>query len=145
MSRGDEALFEPEPMQTSVIRYRVADFLGEHPPFDSFSLEDLLSFSGTGRVTFHEDDVFLFRKGDARGRVFWVIQQGKIEIIDEAPTGERLWDVLGPGDIVGVGRSSEPSIYAHTARTATEVILYAFDVAAFEDLVARYSAAAGWC
>lgn len=48
-------------MKTSVIRYRVADFLREHPPFDSFSLEDLLTFSGGGRVIFHEDNIIVFQ------------------------------------------------------------------------------------
>jgi len=42
-------------MKTSVIRYRVADFLREHPPFETFSLEGLLRFSGTGRVLFHTE------------------------------------------------------------------------------------------
>src|SRR5262245_23243498 len=72
-------------LKTSVIRYRVADFLREHPPFDVFSLEDLLAFSGTGRVIFHEDDIQLFQKGQRRDSLLWVIQQGSIELLDETP------------------------------------------------------------
>jgi CBS domain-containing protein len=124
-------------MKTSVIRYRVADFLREHPPFDLFSLDDLLAFCGTGRVVFHEDDVRLFSKGEARDPVIRVVQQGRVEILAETPAGEHLQDVLGPGDILGLGRSPGGA-YSHTARTATEVILYSFDLSAFEALVGKY-------
>lgn len=125
-------------MKTSVIRYRVADFLREHQPFDVFSMEDLLAFSGTGRVIFHEDDIHLYHKGQAQESNFWVIQQGRVEISDETPMGAQLRDVLGPGDILGLDRYPAAAGYVHTARTATEVILYAFDSEAFEELVARY-------
>jgi CBS domain-containing protein len=127
-------------MKTSVIRYRVADFLRENPPFDSFSLEDLLAFSGTGRVTFHEDDVEICQKGAPLQGTLWVIQQGKIELLDQTPVGVRLADVIGPGDIFGLARKGP--IYPFTARTATEVILYAFDMSTFADLVEKYPAAA---
>ena len=125
-------------MKTSVIRYRVADFLREHPPFDVLSLEDLLAFSGNGRVIFHEDDIYLFRKGDPLESVFWVIQQGKIEMLDQLSTGDQLRDVLGPGDVLGLRRHEADLVYQRTARTATEVILYAFDLRAFEALVGMY-------
>lgn len=127
-------------MKTSVIRYRVADFLREHQPFDAFSMEDLLAFSGTGRVIFHEDDIHLYLKGQARESWVWVIQQGRVEMLDETPLGVQLRDVLGPGDILGLDRQA--TAYSHTARTATEVILYAFDAAAFEGLVTRNPEAA---
>ncbi len=129
-------------MKTSVIRYRVADFLREHPPFDTFSLEDLLQFCGGGRVVFHEDDIYLFRKGEPRQPVLWVIQQGKIELWDETSTGQRLQDVLGPGDLLGLMRISSDAGYSLTARTATEAILYSFDLGAFETQVDKYPEAA---
>ncbi|MBX3277664.1 MAG: cyclic nucleotide-binding domain-containing protein [Acidobacteria bacterium] len=125
-------------MKTSVIRYRVADFLRQYPPFESFSLEDLLAFSGSGRVVFHEDDVYLFRKGEECDRRLWVIQQGRVELLDET---NRLRDVLGAGDILGLSTQSAIT-HAHNARTATEVILYSFDLDAFEALVAGYPEAA---
>lgn len=129
-------------MKTSVIRYRVADFLREHAPFDGISLEDLLTFSGGGRVQFHEDDILLFEKGQERGSAFWVVQQGRIEMMDESPQGQQLRDVLGPGDILGLRRDSADAVHQQTARTATEVILYAFDLSVFESLVGKYPEAA---
>ncbi len=129
-------------MKTSVIRYRVADFLREYPPFETFSLEDLLAFSGTGKVLFHEDDIYVFRKGEARNPLFWVIQQGQIEVLDESPMGERLCDVLGPGDILGLARAQDATTHPLTARTVTDVILYSFDETSFETLAGKYPEAA---
>ncbi len=125
-------------MKTSVIRYRVADFLRQSPPFDVISLEDLLEFSGLGRVVFHEDDIYLFRKDETREPKIWVLQQGKVEMLDELPAGELLRDVLGPGDILGLRRDAADEVYRQTARTATDVILYAFDLSAFETLIGKY-------
>ena len=125
-------------MKTSVIRYRVADFLREHPPFNLFSLEDLLAFSGTGRVIFHEDDIHVFQKGEPRAPLLWIIQQGRIEIIDETSAGEELRDVLGPGDILGLTRAQDAAAHTDSVRTATEVILYSFETGAFETLVKMY-------
>jgi CBS domain-containing protein len=128
-------------MKTSVIRYRVADFLREYPPFDVVSLTDLLSFSGSGKVVFHEDDIYLFRKGQSRQSTLWVIQQGRIEMLDEMPTGEHLRDVLGQGDILGLSHHSDDAAYQLTARTATEAILYSFNLDTFKTLVSKYPAA----
>jgi CBS domain-containing protein len=128
-------------MKTSVIRHRVADFLSDYPPFDSFSPEDIMELSGTGRVIFHEDDIYIYRKGQPRDPVLWVIQQGKIEIIDARTEGEHLLDVLGAGDILGLGRFLDASQYLHTAKTAAEVILYSIDAATFETLVRKHPAA----
>lgn len=129
-------------MKTSVIRYRVADFLKEHPPFDLFSLDDLLELSGTGRVIFHEDDVIVYQKGETQAQVLWIIQQGKIQLFDEAAGEERTLDLLGPGDILGLEQFQTDTPHTHSARTITEVILYSFDVKAFEALIQKYPAAA---
>lgn len=125
-------------MKTSVIRYRVADFLRESPPFDRMTLEDVLTFAGTGRVLFHEGDIDLFRKGEPREEVIWVIQQGRIEMLDEKTSNIELKDVLGPGDILGLKAHSADAMYRRTARTASEVILYAFDTSGFESLISSY-------
>lgn len=129
-------------MKTSVIRYRVADFLKEHPPFEMFSLDDLLELSGTGRVLFHEDDVFVYQKGEPRAPVFWIIQQGKVQLLDETPGGERVLDLLGPGDLLGLDQLQTDAPHAHSARTITEVILYSFDAKAFDSLIRNYPDAA---
>jgi signal-transduction protein with cAMP-binding, CBS, and nucleotidyltransferase domain len=82
-------------MKTSVIRYRVADFLKQHPPFDAISEQDLLDLSGSGRVKFHESEEYLYYQGDAKSPLIWIIQQGRVELLEKRATGDELHDVLG--------------------------------------------------
>ena len=122
-------------MKTSVIRYRVADFLKRHPPFDALREEDLLELAGTGRVTYHQSEEYLYEKGPPKGAPVRVIQQGKVEIVEQDSAGERVRDVLGEGDILGL--DSRP----YAARTASDGILYSIDAAAFDALVRSNDAA----
>src|SRR5260370_21822479 len=84
-------------MKTSVIRQRVADFLKRHAPFDALDEQDLLDLAGSGKVKFHESEEYIFRQGDPKGQFVWTIQQGRVELIEENPSGELLRDVLGEG------------------------------------------------
>ena len=128
----------PKQMNTSVIRQRVADFLKVHPPFDSISDADLLNLAGCGRVKFHESEEYIFRQGDAPGQFVWVVQQGRVELVEENGSGERLRDVLGEGDLLGLERFADAEPPPYSARTASDVILYALTAEAFDALVEKY-------
>ena len=108
-------------MKTSVIRYRVADFLKQYPPFNGLSETELLKLASSGRVVFHESDEYIFRKNQPKGASIWVIQQGSVEIIDETPQGDQLRDLLAQGDLLGSQPGSEP--YRNSAKTTCDVIL----------------------
>ena len=125
-------------MKTSIIRYRVADFLKQSAPFDAISEEDLLELAATGRVSFHETEEFVFRKNEQRKPCLWVIQQGTVEIIDEAEDGNRLHDLLGSGDVLGLDYFLRSESYLHSAKTATDVILYSIDARSFAVHVTKY-------
>jgi signal-transduction protein with cAMP-binding, CBS, and nucleotidyltransferase domain len=127
-------------MKTSVIRHRVADFLKAHAPFDVLSEQDLLDLAGSGRVKFHESDEYVFHQGDAKGPVVWIIQQGRVELMEERPSGGRLRDVLGEGDLLGLDRFTGDGTCLCSARTTTDVTLYGIAAAAFEALLPRYPA-----
>lgn len=125
-------------MKTSLIRYRVADFLSQWPPFDSVAPDDLLVLAASGKVSFHESEEFVFRQGQAPRPCLWVIQQGTVEIIDEAHEGSPLRDLLESGDVLGLDGLLDGTSYAHSARTSTDVILYSIDAAAFKAQLGRY-------
>src|SRR4051812_45624470 len=126
------------PMKTSVIRHRVADFLKSHAPFDVLSEQDLLDLAGSGRVKFHESEEYLFRQGDAKGQFVWMIQQGRVELLEESASGEQLRNVLGEGDLLGLERFAGDGSYLFSARTATDAILYGVAGAQFDSVVPRY-------
>ncbi len=121
-------------MKTSVIRQRVADFLKAHAPFDSLAETDLLELAGSGKVKFHESEEYVFQQGDAKGPFLWMIEQGRVELLEEAESGPRLRDVMGTGDLLFAGDGA----CQYSARTASDVILYGVATALFEAAVARY-------
>ena len=123
-------------MQTSVIRHRVADFLRRYPPFDALPEQDLLEVAGSGRVKFHESEEYIARQGDAWASMVWIIQQGRVEVLED----EQLRDVLGEGDMLGLECFVGDRRCLHSARTASDVILYGIRVAHFESLIARHPA-----
>ncbi len=127
-------------MNTSVIRYRVADFLKSHAPFDALPEQHLIELAGQGRVKFHESDEYIFRQGQAKTPWVWIIQQGRVELVDETSGANQLRDVLGEGDLLGLDRFLGDGAYLSSARTTCDVIVYALDAAAFEDLAARHAA-----
>ena len=128
-------------MNTSVIRYRVADFLKTHAPFDAIPAQHLIELAGQGRVKFHESDEYIFRQGQAKTAWVWIVQQGRIELIDESSGSGQLRDVLGEGDLLGLDRFlGDGSCILVSARTTSDVIIYALDAAAFEDLAVRQPA-----
>lgn len=125
-------------MNTSVIRYRVADFLKRHAPFDSVPEADLLTLAGHGRVKFHESDETVYRQGQAKTSFVWVVQQGRVELLREDSDQSQLLDVAGEGDLLGLDRFTGDGQYKTSARTASDVILYALEARAFEELMLRY-------
>ena len=126
-------------MKTSIIRQRVADFLKQYAPFDLLPESDLLELAGSGKVKFHESEEYLFRSGDPKGQFVWMIQQGRVDLLDESSSVERLLDVLGVGDLLGIEPFAGDGFSHAGARTATDVILYGFSMDLFETLSKRHS------
>jgi CBS domain-containing protein len=122
-------------MKGQSIATRIADFLKDHPPFTFLQREDIVELAAGGRVKFHEDGEFVFIQGQPRDRFIYVVQQGRLRVIEETPSGERLIDMRGTGDLIGLQgiRSEEP--YLHTCRTESECILYALPRAAFTRMI----------
>ena len=90
-------------VKTSLIRQRVADFLQRHAPFDALSGPDLLEMARGGKVKFHESEEYIFRQGDRKGPVVWMMQQG------------RLLGLRGEGDLLGEGTATDGVLYGVTA------------------------------
>ena len=125
-------------MNTATIRYRVADFLSRHAPFQFVEQADLLSLAASGRVRFHEKDEYVFRQGEPRKEYVSVIQQGMVDLHEETPTGTRLRDRLGEGELLGIGRFVDAKRYLYTGKTSGDVLLYRFPAAEFDRIVAKY-------
>ena len=88
-------------MKAASISYRVADFLGRHPPFEGMDEEELVALAETGRVRFHEALEVLHDAGEERQSDFAVIQQGTVEV--PAPPLPPRTDPLAPAHVVTGG------------------------------------------
>jgi CBS domain-containing protein len=129
-------------MKTASIGHRVADFLSHYPPFRDMDEAELLELARGGRVQFHECDEIVFQQGQARKAFVYVIQQGVVRLVQETDRGELLRDIRGDGDLLGIGCFSGNPKHLLTARTDTDVILYALPSDSFAALVDQHPRAA---
>jgi CBS domain-containing protein len=103
--------------------------------------DDLLQLVARGRVRFHEIDEYVYWQGKPAGPLFFVVQQGAVSLVEEGGEGERLRDVRGPGDLLGIDLLLGASTYAYSAKAASDVILYALPIADMAPLLTRYPSA----
>jgi len=129
-------------MQTAAIPYRVADFLRQHPPFQFMDEPDLIALAARGRVKFHEPDEYICWQSSAHTSFIYVIQQGSVSLWDESANPPTLRDIRGAGDSIGIERFNGALTNLHSAKAASEVVLYALHAADFEPLLLRYPHAA---
>ena len=129
-------------MRASTISYRVADFLKQHPPFDVLDEAVLLDLASHGRVKMHERGERLVWEGREPGPYVFVIQQGTVRLVNETDEEEELRDILGAGDLLGVGRFLGHDTYRHTARAVTDVVLYCLRAGDVEQLITSHKGVA---
>ena len=125
-------------METAVISYRVADFLKKHPPFHVIADADLLALAANGRVRFHEPNEYILWQGEPHRPHVFVIQQGTVSLWDESGSEGTLRDVRGAGDMLGIERYNDARACLHSARSESDVVIYAFPGDDFEAFVLKY-------
>ncbi len=129
-------------METTVISYRVADFLKKHPPFHAMDDEDLLGLAAHGRVRFHEPNEYILWQGEPHRLHVFVIQQGTVSLWDESADQFELKDVRGAGDMLGIERYCDAPHCLYSGRSESDVVIYAFPASDFDALVMKYPHAA---
>jgi CBS domain-containing protein len=125
-------------VDTSEIRYRVADFLKQHPPFNAVDDADLVALAANGRVRFFPNDEFLAWQGEPHKTHVLVIQQGTVSMWDEQSGQAELRDVRGPGDWIGAEQFHGARSCLYTARATSDVVTYGFPAYEVEQLLEKY-------
>jgi CBS domain-containing protein len=129
-------------VDTAEIHHRVADFLKRHPPFNEVGEADLLELASRGRVRFHEAHEYVLWQGEPHRHQVFVIQQGTVSLWDEAGGRTTLCDVRGAGDMLGLERYNGAPQCLYSARSESDVVIYAFPAEDFGQFVLKYPAAA---
>jgi CBS domain-containing protein len=123
-------------MKAVSIAVRIADFLRDYPPFRFLDREELIGLAAVGRVKFHESGEYIFMQGQPRDANIYVIQQGRVRVIEHAGGAtEKLVDLRGPGDLLGLQGILSEEPYLHTCMTEAECILYVLPRARFVALI----------
>jgi CBS domain-containing protein len=125
-------------METSAIRYRVADFLKQHPPFTAMDDADLVALAANGRVRFYEANEFILWQGEPHKAHVFVIQQGTVSLWDERRGAAELRDVRGAGDLLGVEQFNGAPTVPFSARSTTDVVVYGLLADDFGRLLTQY-------
>src|SRR5688500_5225308 len=128
-------------METATISYRVADFLKKYPPFQAMDEADVLALAGHGRVRFHERNEHILSPGESHRHHDCVIRQGVVSLWSDVNGLLELRDVRGPGDLLGVERFNGAPASLHSARAATDVVIYALPAGELETLLEKYASA----
>lgn len=129
-------------MHTAAIAYRVADFLKQHPPFQFMEEAELVALAARGRVKFHEPDEYICWQTSPHTPMFYVIQQGAVALWDESAEPAALRDMLGAGDSIGMERFNGSAVSLYSAKTTSEVVVYALPAAELAPLLERHPQAA---
>lgn len=129
-------------MDTSEISHRVADFLKRHPPFNAIDEPDLVALAARGRVRFHEAHDYILWQGEPHRHQVFVIQQGTVSLWDDTGGRSALRDVRGAGDMLGLERFNGAGRCLYTARSESDVVIYAFPEDDFTALVLSHRTAA---
>lgn len=122
-------------MKAESIAVRIADFLKDHAPFSFLNMDDLTDLAASGKVKFHEDGEYIFTEGHPRDQFMYVIQQGRVKILESNGNEERLVDLRGRGDLLGLQGVFSEEPYIHTGLTEMETILYALPRDKFARLI----------
>lgn len=128
-------------MKAAGIALRIADFLKGYPPFEFLEPAELVELARDGRVKFHEEGEVLFTGGQPRDRYIYVVNKGRIRLVDEGEVTSRsearLLDLRGPGDLLGLHGILNDAPYMSTAIAEADVLLYGLPRTRFLDAVER--------
>lgn len=117
----------------NTIAARIADFLGNYPPFSLLETNQLFEISEKVKVIYFEQGKIIFSKGDPGHDYFYIVHKGAVDLqkIDEKQEAETI-DKCDEGDVFGLRPLFARENYQINAITAEESIVYAIPLNEFK-------------
>jgi len=116
--------------------HEIAEFLRDHPPFDTLSASELDDVAAACEIEFAEAGTMLLEQAVTAPGVAWVVRRGAVELLD----GERVVDMLSEGEMFGHASLLSEWPTALAVRTAEDSLLYRLPAEAIRPVLARPAA-----
>ena len=111
----------------------LADLVRDHPFFAGLPAAVVDVVAGCGANVVFAAGSYVFREGRSADR-FFVIRHGRVSLETFLPgRGPRVFQTLGPGEVVGASWLVEPHVWSWDARTLERVRAIAFDAVCLRD------------
>lgn len=111
----------------------LADLVRDHPFFAGLPDDVVDVVAGCGANVAFAPASYLFREGRPADR-FFLLRHGRVSLETFLPgRGPRVFQTLGPGEVVGASWLVEPYIWSWDARALDRVRAVAFDALCLRD------------
>ncbi len=128
----------------NVIPQRVAEFLGQYPPFSHLEKPELYRLAGQVLVQYRPAGAVIFSEGDDPMPLVYIVRQGAVELFEEKESKRILIDRCDEGDVFGLRPLLARQPYALTAEVREETLLYAIPFDDIGEWLRRHPALAGY-
>ena len=98
----------------------IAEFLHDHPPFDTLDEEALAGVAASAEIEFHAARTPILESAGETSRFAYVVRRGSVELL----IGGRLLDVLGEGEMFGFASLLEEGPLGFVARAGEDTLVY---------------------
>jgi CBS domain-containing protein len=115
----------------------IAEFLRQHPPFDTLDEEALAAVAASAEVEFFAAKTAIVDSADATWEYVYVVRRGSVELA----MGDRLMDVMAEGELFGYLSVLQDDPLGFTARAAEDTLVYRIPAAAIAPVLERPAAA----
>jgi CBS domain-containing protein len=113
--------------------HEIAEFLRNHPPFDTLEPDELAAVAAACEIEYAEAGTILLEQSVETPGVAWVVRRGAVELLDN----DRVVDVLGEGEMFGHASLLSEWPTALAVRASEDSLLYRLPAEAVRPVLAR--------
>jgi CBS domain-containing protein len=114
----------------------IAEFLQRHPPFDTLDEEALRNVSASAEIEFFAARAPILESPEATAEFVYVVRRGSVELL----SSDRLFDLVGEGEMFGFASLLAESPIGFVARAAEDTLVYRIPERAIRPVLERPAA-----
>ncbi len=114
----------------------IAQFLAQHPPFDTLDEETLDHVASSAEIEFYATGTAILESAEATSRHAYVVRRGSVELLVDG----RLHDLLAEGEMFAFASLLQDAPLGFVARAAEDTLVYRFPEQAILPVLERPAA-----